>query len=76
MNRLCELSGQAVNFEKSKLYCSPNTNRDLAKEISSICGSPLTNDLGKYLGMPLVHSRVSKQTYAEVFDNVQNRLAG
>ncbi|KAK9941797.1 hypothetical protein M0R45_007491 [Rubus argutus] len=76
MNRFCELSGQNVNFEKSKLYCSPNTNRNLAKEISSICGSPLTHDLGKYLGMPLIHSRISKQTYAEVIDKVQNRLAG
>lgn len=76
MNRFCELFGQAVNFEKSKLYCSPNTNKVLAKEISPICGFPLTNDLGKYLGMPLVHSRISKQTYAEVIDKVQNRLAG
>lgn len=54
-----------MNFEKSKLFCSPNTDRNLAKDISAICGSPLTSDLGKYLRMPLIHSRVSKQTYAE-----------
>ncbi|KAK9911811.1 hypothetical protein M0R45_035700 [Rubus argutus] len=76
MDRFCELSGQSVNFEKSKLYCSPNTNKRLAKEISAICGSPLTDDLGKYLGMPLVYSRVSKNTYAELIDKVQGRLAG
>lgn len=62
-----------MNFEKFK--CSPNTDRNLAKNISAICGSPLTSDLGKYLGMPPIHSRVSKQTYVELVDKVQSRLA-
>ena len=76
MDRFCELSGQSVNFDKSKLFCSPNTDKKLAKDISAICGSPLTGDLGKYLGMPLIHSRVSKNTYSDLVDKVQSRLAG
>lgn len=76
MNSFCELSGQSVNFEKSKIYCSPNVSKQLARDISKICGSPLTEDLGKYLGMPLIHSRVSEGTYAEILDKVQNRLSG
>lgn len=76
MDIFCELSGQSVNFDKSKLYCSPNISNSLATEISHICGSPLTTDLGKYLGMPLIHSRVSKTTYSDLVDKVQNRLAG
>ncbi|XP_004306074.1 PREDICTED: putative ribonuclease H protein At1g65750-like [Fragaria vesca subsp. vesca] len=40
-----------------------------------MCGSPLTNDLGKYLGMPLIHSRVNKHTYDGIFDQVQSRLS-
>ncbi|CAL9006204.1 unnamed protein product, partial [Prunus brigantina] len=64
-----------VNFEKSAIYCSPNTCKELAKEISYICGSPLTNDLGKYLGMPLLHSRVTKATYESLVDKVKHRLA-
>lgn len=75
MNIFCELSGHSVNFDKSKLYCSLNTSRDLAAEISSICGSPLTTTLGKYLGMPLLHPRV-KNNYSELVDKVQSRLAG
>ncbi|CAL9017859.1 unnamed protein product, partial [Prunus brigantina] len=71
----CHASGQKVNFEKSAIYCSPNTCKDLAKEISYICGSPLTNDLGKYLGMPLLHSRVTKGTYESLVDKVKHRLA-
>jgi hypothetical protein len=76
MDVFCAHSGQSVNFDKSKLYCSPNVCRELATEISNTCGSPLTNDLGKYLGMPLIHSRVSKSTYSDLIDKVQSRLAG
>ncbi|CAL2225697.1 unnamed protein product [Prunus armeniaca] len=66
---------QVVNFEKSAIYCSPNTCKELAKEISYICGSPLTNNLGKYLGMLLLHSRVTKATYESLVDKVKHRLA-
>ncbi|XP_024158077.2 uncharacterized protein LOC112165700 [Rosa chinensis] len=71
----CSLSGQAVSYEKSLIYCSPNTCKSIASAISRTCGSPLTNDLGKYLGMPLIHSRVNKHTYNGIFDKVQNRLS-
>lgn len=75
MNLFCSLSGQSVSFEKSMVYCSPNVRSSLAKNISRICGSPLTADLGVYLGMPLIHSRVSASTYANLVDKVQSRLA-
>ncbi|KAL6210986.1 hypothetical protein ACLB2K_016215 [Fragaria x ananassa] len=48
------------------VHCSPNTRSALAKDISAICGSPLTNDLGVYLGMPLIHSKVTAATYANL----------
>jgi hypothetical protein len=35
----------------------------------------LTDDLGKYLGMPLIHSRINKQTYASLLDKIQSRLS-
>ncbi|XP_061993910.1 uncharacterized protein LOC133711840 [Rosa rugosa] len=76
MDLFCSLSGQTVNFEKSKIYVSPNVRNNLAKSISRTCGSPLTKDLGKYLGMPLLHSRLTKHTYSEMVDKVHSRLAG
>ncbi|KAL6141498.1 hypothetical protein ACLB2K_059786 [Fragaria x ananassa] len=75
MNLFCSLSGQSVSFEKSMVYCSPNVRSSLAKNISRICGSSLTADLGVYLGMPLIHSRVSASTYVNLVDKVQSRLA-
>ncbi|KAK9944849.1 hypothetical protein M0R45_010396 [Rubus argutus] len=71
----CSLSGQSVSYDKSLIYCSPNTTSDLAVDISNTCGSPLTSDLGKYLGMPLVHSRVTKYTYASLLEKAQCRLS-
>ena len=35
-----------------------------------------TTDLGTYLGMPLLHKRISKQTYQNLIDRVQQRLSG
>ncbi|KAM5573208.1 hypothetical protein ABKV19_012976, partial [Rosa sericea] len=71
----CLNSGQEVSFEKSSLFCSPDTEEDLAAQISDICGSPLTDDLGNYLGVPLLHSRVTPETYKGLVEKVQLRLA-
>ncbi|XP_021827477.1 uncharacterized protein LOC110768097 [Prunus avium] len=71
----CQASGQIVNFDKSAVFCSSNTPKEVAKEISCICGSPQTSDLGKYLGMPLLHTRVNHTTYKKLLDRVHSRLA-
>ncbi|KAI5344525.1 hypothetical protein L3X38_012402 [Prunus dulcis] len=48
--------------------------RGRKQEISSICESPLTSNLGKYLGVPLIHTRLTKATYRSVVDKVQQKL--
>lgn len=75
MDEFCNQSGQTVNFDKSAIYCSPNTCRTDVKLISRVFGSPSTDDLGRYLGMPLINTRVTKATYASIVDKVQCRLA-
>lgn len=37
---------------------------------------PVTKNLGKYLGVPLIHERVSRRTYADLLEKVQGRLSG
>ncbi|KAK2663530.1 hypothetical protein Ddye_002104 [Dipteronia dyeriana] len=51
----CELSGQQVSYPKSRVFCSNNVRESDARFIVTVCDSPLTKDLGKYLGVPLVH---------------------
>ncbi|KAL6180703.1 hypothetical protein ACLB2K_047363 [Fragaria x ananassa] len=75
LDNFCAISGQIISYEKSLIFCSPNTPKTMASSICATCGSPLTSDLGNYLGMPLIHSRVNKHTYDAIFDKVQSRLS-
>ncbi|CAL2270286.1 unnamed protein product [Prunus armeniaca] len=68
LDDFCNLSGQRVSFEKSMICVSPNTCFDLARQLAFISGSPLTDFLGIYLGVPLIHKRVTKATYFEIVD--------
>lgn len=47
----------------------------MSTDISRICGSPLIDNLGKYLGMTLLHSKIAKTTYSKLVDKVHARLA-
>ncbi|CAL9002606.1 unnamed protein product [Prunus brigantina] len=75
LDEFCHLSGQKVSFEKSRICVSPNICSDLANSIATISGSPHSSNLGKYLGVPIIHTRVDKTTYQEVIAKVQKRLA-
>lgn len=76
LNEFCMMSGQTISLEKSKFFVSPNVQRNKARRISDYCGIKLTRDLGKYLGVPMLHKRVTKQDFIHIIDKVQNRLAG
>lgn len=75
LDDFCNLSYQWVSCEKSMICVSPNTCSDLARQVAFISSCPLTNCLGKYLGVPLIHKRVTKATYFEIVDKVQRRLS-
>ncbi|KAK0586151.1 hypothetical protein LWI29_001876 [Acer saccharum] len=71
----CDVSGQQVSFPKSRVLCSNNVSNGFAKTLAEICGSPVTKDLGKYLGVPLIHGRITKDTYKDILDRIQSRLS-
>jgi len=52
------------------VFFSKNTNADLIDQISIELGIPVPHDLGKYLGMPTINGRVTKQTFQVVSDRV------
>ncbi|CAN1808124.1 Putative ribonuclease H protein At1g65750 [Linum perenne] len=47
-----------------------------ASDIAGILGIGVTRDLGRYLGVPILHGRVTKQTYSYILDRLDNKLAG
>ena len=68
--KFCELSGQKVNAHKSKFFMSPNMGADLGVEIEHFSGMKQCDDLGIYLGVPLLSKRVTKHTYSSLLEKV------
>ncbi|XP_010445335.1 PREDICTED: uncharacterized protein LOC104727985 [Camelina sativa] len=76
LERFCVASGQKVSLEKSKIFYSENVSRDLAQQISTESGIKATRELGKYMGMHVLHKRINKDTFGEVLERVASRLSG
>ncbi|KAK3204388.1 hypothetical protein Dsin_018434 [Dipteronia sinensis] len=70
-----DLSGEHVSFSNSRVFCSNNISDAKAKELGDLCGSPITKNLGNYLGVPLIHGRITKNTYNHILEKSQKRLA-
>ncbi|CAL1388700.1 unnamed protein product [Linum trigynum] len=69
-------SGQQVSKPKSRVFFSKNITDAQGAEISAGLGIPETKNLGRYLGVPVIHDRVSKATFIDLIDRVDSRLAG
>lgn len=75
LDSFCSASGLKVSLEKKKLFCSHNTNHVIKEDLSRLSGFMLSGNLGKYLGLPLHHNRVNRNTYQFVVDKVRKRLS-
>ena len=53
LDLFCSKSGQFVNGAKSRVYFSPNVDRDSKEDFCAILGFQSTPNLGKYLGIPI-----------------------
>ncbi|KAJ8899794.1 hypothetical protein K2173_019494 [Erythroxylum novogranatense] len=74
LDDFCQSSGQAINIDKTLMYCSPNVSMERALSLSSLMGVRLVADLGKYLGAPLLHGRFSKTTYQDLTFTIRRRV--
>ena len=68
-------SGLKISVAKYRLFISPNVDNAIVKSLSTLSNVPLTNNLGTYLGVPIVHGRVTKNTYDHLLDKVLKKLA-
>ena len=53
LDTFCSISSQTVSEAKSRVYFSPNVDRDTRESLCDISGFASTSYLGKYLGFPL-----------------------
>ena len=72
----CACSGLKVNAAKTRVFFSKNVIHNRRLELSTSLGFSLTPDLGKYLGVPLHHKRIGKDSFQGVIDKVKKRLNG
>lgn len=75
LNMFCRSSGQKVSEEKTRIFFSQNVDRQLKQAICNISEFQVTNDLGKYLGVPILHSRVNRRSFQFILDKVDQRLS-
>ena len=76
LDRFCRASGQKVSLQKSTVYFSHNVSLLEQRQISEHLGMSATDDMGIYLGMPTLTSRVTRQTYAHLCEKIDRRLTG
>ncbi|CAN1837616.1 Putative ribonuclease H protein At1g65750 [Linum perenne] len=76
LERFCSASGQSVSKDKSRVYFCKNIPRAKSLEIVEILGIGATSNLGSYLGVPILHGRVTKHTFNFILDRLDNKLAG
>ena len=74
LNNFFQASGQKVNHTKTSIFFSHNVKLELMAKITTKSGFNLTNDLVIYLGIPLVHKKVTKNMYNFLVNKVQEKL--
>ncbi|XP_019167697.1 PREDICTED: uncharacterized protein LOC109163410 [Ipomoea nil] len=78
MNCLKKFSGKSglnINVSKSNIFCSPNTNSEIKRGLKNLTGISVSDNLGTYLGIPILHKRVSKHTFGYILDGMKRKLA-
>ncbi|KAE8719829.1 hypothetical protein F3Y22_tig00109925pilonHSYRG00012 [Hibiscus syriacus] len=72
----CKSSGQKINMQKTTIYYSKNVDLDLKNSINASFGFQEVQNLGKYLGVPLLHSQITKASYSYIVSRVGDKLTG
>lgn len=76
LEEFCLSIRQKVSLSKPMFHVSSNVKRELSSRISDTIGIQLTSNLGKYLLMPSIHTRVTMSTFKFLLNKVYSRLTG
>ncbi|KAL4289599.1 hypothetical protein GQ457_14G017960 [Hibiscus cannabinus] len=74
MDTFCTASGHKISVAKTQICFSKNCPAPVRADIASGFGFEEVKDFGKYLGVPLLHSHVSKATYAYLWEMMKANL--
>lgn len=76
LDSYCTASGQLVNFEKSNMFFSPNTPLEVKDRLKDNLNVTISEDPGKYLGLPTLWGRSKKTALAFVKDKILGKIQG
>ena len=76
LDNFYNLAGQKVNLNRSRTLFSPNVTRRRKRRICRRLGMSATNNLGKYLGFPIIHQGRVGNAYSFVVNKIQSKLVG
>ena len=68
LDLFCSLSGQTVSLQKSNIGFSNGIKSKVASLISNLAKISHTYNLGKYLGVPSIHGRVTHHLFQQTLD--------
>lgn len=68
LDLFCNGSGQRVSTEKTCVFFSKNVSGESKRDLSSKIGFQFIENLGKYLGVNIFHTRVKRATFSGILD--------
>ncbi|KAA3479708.1 LINE-1 reverse transcriptase isogeny [Gossypium australe] len=74
LRRFCNFSGHKISERKSSMFFSKSVDSSLGDQISQFFVFQKVLNLGTYLGVPLLHDRVTKSTLEFVIEKVRGKL--
>lgn len=60
LDMFCKATGLMINIQESRMMVSKNISQRKASKFANILGFKSTQNIGKYLGFPLLVGRVKK----------------
>ena len=75
LDDFCAVSGEKVNNMKSRIFFSKNVNHTKVNEISNFMGFCPCVDLGRYLGVLLIHQKVTRRSQEYILGKMDKKLS-
>ena len=75
LEKFCKESGQKISQDKSHVYFSPNVSEEMKEEVWEKLGFNETQNIGKYLGFPILHKGANRRQYNDIVERVMNKLS-
>lgn len=68
--------GQAINRQKTTLFISRNTRKDVKQNIRNMMGAKIMEDCEKYLGFPMASRKSKVNTFKDLQEKTTRRVMG